>query len=142
MDWLAADELEPAWSSWLGPFYEAAQEGTLRLPECGRCHAPRELEQYTCAECSETTAHWRAVPLRGIVHALTRVHRFEPRLVRAASPYVVADVEFETGHRLVMTTTHAHVDDLRINTHVTIGFRRIGSRTVPAILATTSLEET
>ena len=126
----------------MAPFYEATQEGALRLPECERCQAPRELEQYTCAECSETTVHWRAVPLSGVVHALTRVHRFEPGLVRASSPYLVADVEFETGHRLVMTTTSADVDDLRIDAQVTIGFRRIGARAVPAILPTTSLEET
>jgi hypothetical protein len=68
------------------------------------------------------------------------MHRLEPGLVRASAPYPLLDVETDSGHRLIMTTTHPRHSAPGIGDRVAIGFRRLGGVSVPAALSTVPTE--
>ncbi len=133
-DWLLDSTLAPAADrDPLAPLYEAARRGELALPFCKVCALPLELDQEICDNCGAHEIDWRAVELRGTVHAATLMHRREPGLVRAQSPYPLVDVELKSGHRLVMTTVQPTEVAPLIGTPVRIGFRSLGDVAIPAI---------
>ncbi|MDT5222290.1 MAG: uncharacterized protein QOF15_4395 [Mycobacterium sp.] len=133
-DWLLDSSLAPvAATDRLTPLYQAARRGELALPFCAACAEPLELEQQICDCCGSGEYLWRAVELRGTVHAATLMHRREPGLVRAHRPYPIVDVELTSGHRLVMTTALPTHTTPPIGGAVLIGFRRLGDVAIPAI---------
>ena len=141
-DWLVTDQLAPATSGQLAPLYEAAAAGVLALPLCAQCRQVLELEQTVCDQCGSTTSTWEPVALSGVVHSATMVHRIEPDLLHVRDPYPVVDVELTSGHRLVLTTTSPVTSLPAIGDPVTVGFRRIGNVSLPAVLSTlSSLEQ-
>jgi len=133
-DWLLSNNLAPTVDGdSLAPLYEAARRGELALPFCAGCAQPLELDQEICDRCGLSETDWRAVELRGTVHAATLMHRREPGLVRARIPYPIVDTELDSGHRLVMTTVQPTDTALLIGTAVSIGFRHLGDVAIPAI---------
>jgi uncharacterized OB-fold protein len=120
----------------LARFYDAASHGVLSLPFCGACHHVLELEQTVCDRCGSTVQAWEPVDQKGVVHSVTLVHRIEPGLIKVRDPYPVVDVELDSGHRLVLTTTGPLSFKPAMGDPVTIGFRRVGGVAVPAVLIT------
>jgi uncharacterized OB-fold protein len=131
-DWLLADELAPRTDGSLAPLYEAARAGRLVMPYCVSCASPMDLEQIRCDRCGGPVT-WRDVRKSGRVHAATTVHRREPGLVRFDGPYQVVDVELDSGHRIVMTTTAPSDQPLCIGQPVVIAFRRLGTVALPSV---------
>jgi uncharacterized protein len=133
-DWLLDRALapEPEHDA-LAPLYRAAGRNELALPFCAACVQPLELDQEVCDHCGGTEHDWRTVELRGTVHAATLMHRREPGLVHAQAPYPIVDVELDSGHRIVMTTTQPADTAPQIGVKVRIGFRRLGGVAIPAI---------
>jgi len=132
-DWLLAPELAPsATDDPLSPLYAGAAAGALVLPFCPACDLPLELEQRVCDSCATTGPAWRQVEPRGTVHSVTVVHRLEPGLVRTTGPYPVADVELQSGHRLVLGPLLPTNVPPAIGDPVTVGFRRLGAVALPA----------
>jgi uncharacterized OB-fold protein len=119
----------------LAPLYAATARGTLAMPFCGQCGLALELEQDVCDGCAAGDVEWRQVSPHGTVSARTTVHRREPGLIRATSPFQVLDVELRSGHRLVMTTDGPVGRILEIGEQVDIGFRRVGGVSIPAVAA-------
>ncbi len=133
-DWLVAESLRPITEGELAPFYDASAHGRLSMPFCAACvSTPLELDQTACDVCASQAIVWRDVALHGIVHTATTVHRLEPGLVLASEPYHVVDVDLQSGHRLLMTTTAATSICPLIGSAVTIGFRCVGGVSVPAV---------
>ncbi len=133
-DWLLDPVLAPAAEGdLLAPLYRAASRNELALPFCAACATPLELDQQVCDACSGTEHDWRTVDPRGTVHAATLMHRREPGLVHAQSPYPIVDVELSSGHRIVMTTVRPSEVAPEIGTAVHIGFRLLGDVAIPAI---------
>jgi uncharacterized protein len=133
-DWLLEPALAPAVDGdAIRPLYDAAARGELALPFCAACELPLELEQQTCDGCGGAERLWRQVNPRGSVHAATMMHRREPGLVRATDPYVIVDVEMESGHRIVMATLTPTDAAPPIGTPVRVGFRRLGDVAIPAV---------
>lgn len=132
-DWLVVESLAPdTTDATTAPFYAATAQGRVALPFCAACGATLELEQCACDVCGGD-AEWREVERHGRVHAVTRVHRREPGLIVAAQPYLVIDVELDSGHRLTMTTTGPCADMPEIGQAVQIGFRDVGGVGIPAV---------
>lgn len=132
-DWLVSVELAPdADDPLLAPFYRAAAAGAVVLPCCASCGTALELDQVECDACERSIVDWRPVDPRGVVHAVTTVHRREPGLIRATAPYPVIDVELVSGHRLVMTTTGPGAAP-EVGQPVHIGFRHVGGVALPAV---------
>jgi uncharacterized protein len=133
-DWLLDSALAPAADNdLLAPLYRAASRNELALPFCAACALPLELDQEVCDSCGGAERDWRTVDLRGMVHAVTLMHRREPGLVHAVAPYPIVDVELTSGHRMVMTTVQPTNTAPPIGTAVRIGFRRLGDVVLPAI---------
>jgi uncharacterized protein len=136
-DWLLDPVLAPAAEDdLLAPLYRAASRNELALPFCAACATALELDQEVCDACGGTEHDWRAVDPRGTVHAATLMHRREPGLVHAESPYPIVDVELNSGHRIVMTTARPSDAAPQIGTAVRIGFRLLGDVAIPAINTT------
>jgi uncharacterized OB-fold protein len=132
-DWLLEPALAPAVDDdTIRPLYDAAARGELVLPFCAKCELPLELEQQTCDGCGHPERLWRQVDPSGSVHAATVMHRREAGLVRATEPYLIIDVEMDSGHRVVMTTLTPTHRAPRIGARVRIGFRRLGDVAIPA----------
>lgn len=133
-DWLLDSALapEPEHDA-LAPLYGAASRNELALPFCAACDRTLDLDQEICDHCGGVEHDWRTVELRGTVHAATLMHRREPGLVHAQTPYPIIDVELESGHRLVMTTVQPADATPAIGAKVRIGFRRLGDVSIPAI---------
>jgi uncharacterized OB-fold protein len=133
-DWLLDQALSPAAEhDPLTPLYRASARNELALPFCAACGQPLELDQEVCDHCSGAEQDWRTVEPHGTVHAATLMHRLEPGLVHAQSPYPIVDVELTSGHRLVMTTVQPAATAPAIGRGVRIGFRRLGDVAIPAI---------
>lgn len=133
-DWLLSNNLAPTVDGdSLAPLYEAARRGELALPFCAGCAQPLELDQEICDRCGASETDWCTVELSGTVHAATLMHRREPGLVRAQSPYPIVDIELDSGHRLVMTTVQPTLTAPLIGTRVRISFRHLGDVAIPAI---------
>lgn len=132
-DWLVDDSLAPPSTDRCAPFHAAAAEARLVLPRCSACERPLELDQIACHGCGIVGAAWHELQPRGHVHAATVVHRVSVPQVLADAPYVLIDVEFETGHRLVLTTTGPWSDAPRVGQEVQIGFRCVGGTYLPAV---------
>ncbi len=132
-DWLVDASLAPAADDLiLTPLYARAAEGELALPFCASCGQPLDLDQQVCDGCRHEGVAWHDVERTGVVHSATLVHRLEPGLVVATDPYPVLDVEVSSGHRLVMTSRLPATSVPDLGTPVTIGFRRVGTTSVPA----------
>jgi uncharacterized OB-fold protein len=131
-DWLVADELAPDPHGTLAPLYEGAAAGQLVMPFCDHCSQPLELEQFVCDACGGRV-EWRRVDPSGTVHAVTTVHRREPGLIRVSDPYPVIDVELDSGHRVIMTTTRPVSEQPGIGQTVALSFRTVGDVAVPAV---------
>lgn len=133
-DWLLDSALAPsADDDMLAPLYRAASRDELVMPFCPACALPLELDQEVCDGCGNTERAWRIVALSGTVHAATLMHRCEPGLVHAVTPYPIVDVELASGHRMIMTTVQPARTAPPIGAAVRIGFRRLGDVAIPAI---------
>jgi uncharacterized OB-fold protein len=133
-DWLLDATLAPAVDSDpLAPLYLAAARNDLALPFCAGCTRPLELDQDVCDHCASTERDWHTVEPQGVVHAATLMYRREPGLVHAKAPYPIVDVEMDSGHRLMMTTTQPADTAPLIGARVRVGFRRLGDVAIPAI---------
>lgn len=133
-DWLLEPTLAPtAEHDPLAPLYRGATRNELVMPFCTACGQALELDQEVCDGCSGGEHHWRTVEPRGTVHAATLMHRQEPGLVHATTPYPIVDVELASGHRMVMTTVQPATTAPAIGAGVRIGFRRLGDVRIPAI---------
>jgi len=132
-DWLLADSLAPiAAGDVLQPLYDGAVRGKLVLPFCEHCSLTLDLEQQVCDGCGAHAIAWRSVEPVGIVHAATVMHRREPGLVLATSPYQILDVELDSGHRLVMTTAEPEPTTAAIGDPVHVTFRDLGGVQIPS----------
>jgi uncharacterized OB-fold protein len=133
-DWLLDSALAPAADDdLLAPLYRAAAREELVMPFCAACALPLELDQEVCDSCAHIERDWRTVTPIGAVHTVTLMHRREPGLVHAMTPYPIVDVELSSGHRMVMTTVQPADTAPPIGAAVRIGFRHLGDVAIPAI---------
>lgn len=132
-DWLADAALAPPVSARCAPFHDAAAVGRVVLPCCRACATPMELDQVACHRCAAAEPVWEEVPPIGQVHSVSVVHRVAPPQILTDSPYLLIDVEFHSGHRLVLTTTVPWQQPPAVGRQVRIGFRRLGVTPLPAV---------
>ena len=98
------------------PFWEAAEAGTLLLPQCtqcGRCHwHPRAF----CPLCGAADPQWRSASGQGEV--------FSYSIARTEDPYVVAYVKLNEGPLMLTNIVDCDPGSVRIGQSVTARFRR------------------
>lgn len=132
-DWLLSDSLAPVVSGdRIEPLYAGAARGALVLPFCAACSLPLDLEQHVCDGCGSHEIDWLETAPTGVVHSSTTMHRLEPGLVTARSPYPIVDIELVGGHRLIVTTVEQASRAPQIGDRVGIGFRNLAGVAIPA----------
>jgi uncharacterized OB-fold protein len=83
----------PAWGP-VGPFWDGAAAGELRLPRCNRCRAVVWYPEETGAHCDGAQLTWETLPGTGTVYTHTTVRRaFPPSTEPGDLPVVVVLVE-------------------------------------------------
>ncbi|WP_153504694.1 Zn-ribbon domain-containing OB-fold protein [Cumulibacter manganitolerans] len=78
-------------------FWEALEDGELRLCRCGSCGAWQWPAHFRCGRCGSWEHDWPLVEPVGTVYSWTRTHMAFPRTTARAEsvPYVVLLVEVD-----------------------------------------------
>jgi uncharacterized OB-fold protein len=99
----------------------------LVYQNCRACGAKQYFRRAFCAACGSTDLTEHTASGRGVVHAISVVHRAATAEARAHVPYAILLVDSDEGFRLM-----AHGDiTLTIGERVTILYRRFLDRLVP-----------
>lgn len=97
----AATRVEPAVTDVAEPFWAATEQHQLLLPWCTSCQRPFWYPRPACPRCLGSEIDWRAASGRGVVYAVTVVHRPQNPLMVDRAPYPVALIDLEEGVRMM-----------------------------------------
>lgn len=98
------------------PFWEAAEAGTLLLPQCVRCERYHWHPRAFCPLCGEADPRW--------VRAIGHGEIYSYSVARTASPYVVAYVRLAEGPLMLTNIVDCDPEAVRIGQRVAARFRR------------------
>jgi uncharacterized protein len=101
-------ELRPQIDAESRPYWDALRDRTLLLPYCEHCRQAFFYPRTACPRCHRTDVSWRPSPGRGVVYAVTMVHRAPGKAFAAEAPYAVALLDLPEGCRILM---RVHPDD-------------------------------
>lgn len=77
------------------PFWEAAREGRLVMPECTACGYVQWPPERMCPECQHRERRWREVPAKGTLWSYAVYHRALDPAFADDIPYAVGLVEID-----------------------------------------------
>jgi uncharacterized protein len=103
------------------PFWTAAADGRLVLPECDACGHHIWYPRAWCPVCGGGAVTWTELSGRGIVYARTVVHRAMGPWADAV-PFVVAYVELEEGPRILTNVVTDDPEGVHIGAAVRAAF--------------------
>lgn len=103
------------------PFWDAAAEGRLVLPECANCGRRFFVPEPACPGCLSPT--WRYAPStgEGTVYAVTVVHRVPGPGFEV--PFALAVIDLDDGVTMLSHVVDCPVDDVVIGLRVRVDFR-------------------
>lgn len=102
------------------PFWDAAADGRLVLPQCRSCGEVIWYPRTFCPSCASRDVEWNEISGTGTVYSFTVVERGQGRW-RDHSPYVLAYVELAEGPR-VLTNIYGDAEAVAIGSAVTARF--------------------
>jgi uncharacterized OB-fold protein len=110
------------------PFWDAVEQGEIRLPRCSVCQRWQWYPSAAGADCAGGELLWEPVAHTGTVHTFTRVERAFLPGGQADVPFVVGFVELDgvEGVRLVSNLVD---DDVRVGMRVGAEFLQHAGRT-------------
>ena len=106
------------------PYWQAAQQGELKLPRCDACTKFHFYPRSACPHCGATDLTWQAVSGKGAVYSYTVVHRAPSKGFEALVPYVVAVIALAEGPHLMTRLTQVQPDTVRIGMRVQVAFEQ------------------
>jgi uncharacterized OB-fold protein len=126
------------------PYWEALRRRTLLLPYCADCDRAFFYPRSICPRCHGADVTWRLSAGRGVIYAVTVVHRPPNKKLAAEAPYPVALVDLQDGCRILM---RVHPDDAgaaRVGAAAQVDFQVIDDElTMPVVrIASAGTEET
>ncbi len=104
------------------PYWEAARQHRLELPQCEDCNKHWFPPSRTCPHCLSTQFKWSQVSGRGKVFSFVIYDRIYRPAFTEDVPYVVALVELEEGPRILSNVIGIPPDDVRCDMAVTVVF--------------------
>lgn len=118
------------------PFWQALDDGTLRLPRCPRCDAWQWYPLPVCGSCRAAEPEWVDVPNRGIVFTFTTVHRSFLPEGAVTPPYNVGLVTLDgvEGPRLVSVLTGCGEDEPFVDMPVRMELLDLGTHRLPVFV--------
>jgi uncharacterized OB-fold protein len=114
--------LRPDGRGTMGPYWQAAARGELRLPRCRSCASFMWPPKIRCAACGSIEIDWVASSGRGVVHTFTVVRQGNDAYFTVKVPYVVAMIELDEGPRLMSNITGCDVEAVYIGMPVAVAF--------------------
>ena len=81
-------------------YWEKCKENELWLRHCKACDQAYFYPRDICPNCFSRDTDWIQSSGKGILHTFCIVHRGPPPAFRAMAPYVIGNVELESGARI------------------------------------------
>lgn len=114
------------------PYWEAAKEHRLRLPQCRACEKHWFPPSRSCPHCLSDDVAWSEVSGRGKVFSFVIYDRVYHPSFEADVPYVVALIELEEGPRLISNVVGIAPSEVRCEMKVRVVFDDMpGGASVP-----------
>ena len=83
------------------PYWTATRQRQLVLPWCTHCGRPFWYPRPVCPTCLRPDIEWHEASGRGVVHAVSVMHRPGNPMMADRVPYAVALVDLEEGVRMM-----------------------------------------
>ena len=114
------------------PYWKAAHEHRLEVPQCDDCSHHWFPPSRTCPNCLSPNFHWQQVSGRGKVFSFVIYDRVYHPSFAEDVPYVVALVELDEGPRMISNVIGIPPEDVRCEMPVEVVFDDVTeSATVP-----------
>ena len=104
------------------PYWEAAKQHRLELPQCEACGEHWFPPSRSCPHCLSPNVKWHQVSGRGKVYSFVIFDRVYHPAFENDVPYAVALIELEEGPRLLSNVVGAAWSDLRCDMPVKVVF--------------------
>lgn len=114
-------------------FWENCKNHKLTAQRCRKCGAMRWPAGYLCPECLSEETEIVDLPQEGILYSFVVMHRpFHPDLADKV-PYIVAEVDFPGGVRLVSNLVDCAPEELKCGQKVRLAWND-GTYTRPVFI--------
>jgi uncharacterized protein len=125
-------ELRPQADEDSRPYWEALRRRTLLLPYCADCERAFFYPRSICPRCHSAEVSWRVSAGRGVVYAVTVVHRLPSKKLEA--PYSVALVDLQDGCRVLMRVHPDDAGQARVGAPAYVDFQEIDDELAMPVL--------
>lgn len=102
------------------PFFAAAAEDKLVIPQCRNCHKLFFYPTVLCSHCHHLGHDWVQVSGRGAIYSFTELYSTPSPTM--PTPYTVAVIELDEGVRLMSNIVDAEPGSYDIGTRVEVRF--------------------
>jgi uncharacterized OB-fold protein len=113
-------------SARMQPFWNAARERRLVLPQCRSCGSLDFPVPETCRHCLNREFDWIEAHGRGEIYSFVVMHQVYDPAFAPRVPYAVVCVELEEGPRIVSNLVGCEPSAIRIGMSVTVDFQTLG----------------
>lgn len=104
------------------PFWEAAADGRLVVPQCSACGRRFFTPEVVCPYCFNADWTWVGSEGRGRVYSFTVVHRAADPAHQSDTPFALAVVDLDDGWSMLARLTGVPVDEVRVGLGVRVCF--------------------
>ena len=104
-------------------FWENCREHRLTVQKCAKCGHLRWPASYVCPECLSEETEIVELPEEGVLYSYVVMRRpFHPAVAEKV-PYIVAEVDFPGGVRLVTNLVDCEAEELKCGQRVRLVWR-------------------
>ena len=107
------------------PYWQAAQQGQLKVQRCDRCESPQFPPRAHCGACGSDQLSWHTASGRGEIYTYTVAHRPPHPVFAEQCPLVIAVVELAEGLRLMTNIVGCDPADVSVGMPVQVTFEEI-----------------
>ena len=119
---MSSDRLYPSPDPGTAPYWKAARDHKLMLPQCLDCGKYHSYHRALCPFCSSARLEWKRCSGHGAIYSFTEVFRAPSDAFAADVPYVIAIVELDEGPHLMTRLITADNKSTHVGQRVTVEF--------------------
>ena len=119
---MPAERIFPSPNPGTAPYWKAARQHQLSLPQCLACGKFHSYPRSRCPFCSSDKLQWKPCSGEGTIYSFTEVFRAPSKSFAADLPYVVAIVELMEGPHLMTRLVASDKASIRIGQRVMVTF--------------------